>query len=374
MKPETAVLLLMAALMAVSCSNEGIVEYKEDIIDVCGNDVCDYHEDCDNCPSDCGNCTENRVHEIRETVVWIKYEIGAKNKDGSYYETSVTGSGVITDNQNDELRVYTNRHLVDCEYGDLNCYQRVYEKTYLRTHDGKIHVVDRVSFAKSIDIAVLTVKTPSAENYSFAYPSNEYEAGEKVIAVGYPSYAHNVVEFSASEGEITGIKDVVSQNTGYGFKSIESNAYASFGSSGGGLFNSEGHLIGINTWSREGETVAVDFKSSAGDDFFYCQKEDAYWSAGDCHDYCKRDEVMTEDRGCASPCDDYYCNSDYSRRLRPDDRNCDRGYVLGSDGQCHRPCGSLSAYCEINNVCLNDRCVLCSEGYLYDDGSCRLYE
>ena len=318
---------------------------------------------------------EELLKAIKETIVWIKYDLTGKTTDGSYLETSATGSGVIVRNQDNELTIYTNRHVVDCEKNDSPCFQRIFENIRVRTQDGKFHGVNRVSFSKSnIDLAILTITTSSAKDYNFAYYTNEFEINDKVIAVGYPSYARDVVAFSEEEGRITDIRDVLSQSTGDEFRVIESNAYTYFGSSGGGLFDEQGNLIGINTW-LEGtkKSIAIDFSSIEDQNFVYCDFG-SYFADGTCYEYCDDDEVRGyKNRNCYDVCDDFYCNS--KQPVTNDPRCQNEEYILGSDGYCHQPCGSSNAYCSGDSICLNNRCYSeCSQGELWEDGSCRFYE
>jgi len=346
------------------------------------NWCCPVDKDCDYVNRDCKKDTaqnyiqnneEDILDNIKQTIVWIKYDVTGKNPDGSYFETGGTGSGVIVRNKDDELTIYTNRHVVDCEYNNMNCYQRISENIQVRTQDGKLYDVDRISFSKSdIDLAILTIKTSSAGNYDFAYYTSDFEIGDKVIAVGYPTYAKNIVEFSVSEGRISNIREVLSQSTGDGFRVLESDVYTYFGSSGGGLFDEEGNLVGINTWLSKSQTsIAIDFDSIKEQDFVYC-KSNSYFTESRCYKYCDREEVMGDNRVCYGVCDDFYCET--SKPYAKDPRCEDEGYVLGSDGYCHEPCGS--GYCASGNICYKNACLYCSNPntYLWKDGTCRYYE
>ncbi|GEM_PF-2055578 len=348
---------------------------EEQNLAYCGDGICDYGESCSSCLRDCGECLENIKDKIKQSIVWVKYEITGKKIDGSYFESSGTGSGVIVANENNEITIYTNRHVVDCGYNDMDCFQRISENVQVRTQDGILHNVDRISFSKSnIDLAILVIKTSNSKDYSFAYYTDEFSVGDDVIAVGYPSYAQNVVEFSIEEGDITNIKEVLSQSTGDEFRVIESDAYTYFGSSGGGLFDEQGNLIGINTWIEGTQTsIAIDFNSIREQNFIYCNSK-SYFFGGSCYGYCDREQVMGDNGACYDVCDEFYCNS---QQPPADDPRCnDAGYILGSDGYCHLPCGSSSSYCsDSNSICLNNECYSqCSQGYLWEDGTCRVYE
>ncbi len=314
------------------------------------------------------------LEKIKKTIVWVKYDITGKTIHGSYFDGGGTGSGVIVGIRDNEIIIYTNRHVVDCEYND-ECFQRISEKIQVRTHDGQIYNVDEVSFSKSeIDLAILTVKTPNAKNYDFAYYTDKFEINDKVIAVGYPAFAKNVVEFSVSEGQIANIRDVLSQATGDNFRVLDSDAYTYFGSSGGGLFDEQGKLVGINTWIDGTRTsVAIDFNSIREQRFVYCEKN-SYFAEGSCYEYCDRDQVRDHNgRGCYNACKQFYCKSQIPPANDPRCKNS--GFISGGDGYCHQPCSSSNTYCQSGSICLRNRCHMqCSYGYLWEDGTCRYYE
>jgi S1-C subfamily serine protease len=314
--------------------------------------------------------------KIKESIIWVKYDVTGKTVDGSYFETAGTGSGVIVGNDNNELTVYTNRHVVDCQHNDINCFQRISESVQVRTQDGKFYDVDRISFSKAdIDLAILKIKMPNAKDYSFAHYTPNFKQGDKVIAVGYPSYAENVVEFSVREGRITNIKDVLAQSSGRNFRAIESDAYTSFGSSGGGLFDALGNLVGINTWltakDAAKESIAIDFSSIQAEHFIHCDNN-AYFSNGNCYKFCEREQVLGADRGCYDVCDGYYCESQIPQVNL---QQCsDSTYVLGSDGYCHPAC-TMTTYCDQGAICYRNQCISCPYGtHLFEDETCRKYQ
>ena len=309
--------------------------------------------------------------KAKASIVWVKYDVEGKNVDGHYFSRSSTGSGVIVSNAGGVLEIYTNRHVVDCERSDIVCFQRISEAVKVKTQDGLLHDVDRVSFSSSdADLAILSVDIPNSGKYSFVSYNDSFRVGDRVNAIGYPSYAKNAVEFSVGRGRITGIKNLISQSTGDRFRVIESDAYTSFGSSGGGLFDEQGALIGINTWKDQEKTsIAIDFNSIEGKNFDYC-RPGSYWADGRCHEYCGRDEVMGQSRECYGICLGFYCDS---KKPKTVDERCERkGYIFGRDGACHPACGSENSYCSPNSVCFKDECYSrCSQGYLWEDGSCR---
>ena len=315
----------------------------------------------------------NNEDKIKETIVWVKYEVSGKNEEGSYFESGMSGSGVIARNEDNELTIYTNRHVVDCQYNDIKCFQRVSENIQVRTQNGKLHKVDKVYFSKSdIDLAILSIKDTNAKSYSAALYTPDFKIGEKVIAVGYPSYTENEVEFSIKEGTLTNIKEVLSQSSGKNFRVIESDAYTYFGSSGGGLFDEQGNLIGINTWLAGTQTsIAIDFSSISEEGFTYCNKGD-YFSNGYCQNYCEREQVLGSDGRCYNVCDEYYCKSTIPQVNS--ERCSDKNYILGDDGYCYAAC-TINGYCPQDFICYKNQCLSCSFGNdLYEDGTCRKYQ
>lgn len=88
------------------------------------------------------------------------------------------------------------------------------------------------------DIAIIkTTKTFSTKGVVIKPSSKANTKGEDVVAIGSPVGLQNTV----SEGIISGLRNL------NGVSYIQTNADITFGSSGGGLFNVYGQLIGITT-------------------------------------------------------------------------------------------------------------------------------
>lgn len=306
---------------------------------------------------------------MKSNIVWVRYDISGKKEDSSYFEGEASGSGVLYSSDESNYYIFTNRHVIDCAFGEEGCYQRISEKVTVRTQDGKMYDVKRVLIAPhDLDMAVLEIDKGS-DNYQVAtLRKGDLQIGEKVTAIGYPSLVGNVLEFSVSDGQITSFKDLLVPD-GFSFSGINSDAYTYFGSSGGGLFDSEGNLIGITTWGSSKDHIAI--KISVIDNFeswSYC--ESGTYPVGDkCFKYCNKDQVLGSDGGCYNACKEFYCNSQIPSANDP---HCkDVGYILGSDGYCHQACSSSNSYCPSGSICLRNRCFSCSQGYPYEDGTCR---
>jgi hypothetical protein len=342
----------------------------------CGDKICQKDESCSDCEKDCGPCeTESdTLEKIKKSIVYVRYDYTGKDADGTYFEKTSSGSGVIIGNEKNFLRIYTNRHAVDCGYTD-NCFQRISELIKVRTQDGKMHTVSSIAFfPHNLDIAQLEINTAGYESYGIPTYANEVSVGENVIAIGYPSYADRVLEFSVAEGKISKFKDLL-MDDGFAFNSIESDAYTYFGSSGGGLFDSQGNRVGINTWADSNGKRSIAIKLSVLGDISSLEvcKRNSYPNTNHlCMPYCERTEVLGQDGQCYGLCDEFYCNS---KIISGSDSRCNNGYIAGDDGYCHPPCSSYTSYCaDPQAICYQNRCILCRAGtHLFKDGTCRIY-
>lgn len=168
--------------------------------------------------------------DILASVVQVVTECG--NGD------SYSGSGTIFV---DEFHVLTSNHVVssdgDCSIVELfvETIERI-DSAPIRTHTAKIFAID-----EEADLAILKIapidsftKTLKAVNVS----SNN-NIGDPIIAIGFPGIGGDSV--TVTSGEISGY-------TNYGgIQWIKSSVSMSGGNSGGGVFDSNGGLVGIPT-------------------------------------------------------------------------------------------------------------------------------
>ena len=314
---------------------------------------------------------------MNKSIVYVTYDVDGKYTDGSYYSKSWSGSGVITDNR-DHLEIYTNRHVIDCAYGENNpCDTRISETIKVRTYDGQSHTVNRVNVEEGVDLAILEVNVTNPKKYRSVPISKQMKIGDPIIVIGYPGYAQRVVEFSFERGRITNIKDALSTHTEGSFKIIESDAYANYGSSGGGIFNEDGELLGITTWKSLDLKNEANGISLAGgvDNFHYCG-EGHFYVDGGCLPYCDSSQVLGEDGVCANKCEDPYCLSKkpnwckkktygtYYTYTAWNYINCGSSYYLMTKKE--------GTFCEFGSdyYFKNSECRSCFTGYLYTDGNC----
>jgi hypothetical protein len=309
--------------------------------------------------------TEFDINNINETVVLVKTEFEYLEGRSTYKEAT-GGSGVIYYNQNGIIRIITNRHVADCSYTQI-CGQLTNQLISVRMIDGKTFNVSKVYLAREgLDLAVLEIE--SSDNYPAAKISSNINMNDPVVAIGYPSFASNAREFSIAFGEITRTRNLLT-NEGFSFEAIDSNAYTYFGSSGGGLFDKSGNLIGITTWGDDYHSYAINIRYLLPlSEFNSCKENEYYYEGRGCLPYCSG--IINDLNQCVYPCNDFYCNSD---SIDANDNRCiDPSLVLGLDGFCHKACGSATSYCPGEfNYCFDNKCTSCPSGYiLYEDGNC----
>ena len=151
------------------------------------------------------------------------------------------GSGILLGNG----LVLTNHHVIDSfQFGSAY------------SVDDKEYGIEGIVVAdESKDLALIKLKeNVSATKVNF----RRYEdllKGEKVVAIGNPEGLRNTV----SEGIISSLR--ISE----GRKTIQQTAQITFGSSGGGLFDTKGNLIGVTTFGDVNDTADLNFSVSVNE-------------------------------------------------------------------------------------------------------------
>jgi len=141
--------------------------------------------------------------------------------------SSSQGSGVLIDSSG---VIVTNLHVLE-NATDLS----------VKTHNGeKFDDVDVIDFDEAKDIALIKIKGFDLP-YAVLGNSNKVRSGQDVFAIGAPQGLEQTVS--------RGIVSAVRMMDG-GFNAIQTDAAISSGSSGGGLFNVKGELVGILTAYR----------------------------------------------------------------------------------------------------------------------------
>ena len=150
------------------------------------------------------------------------------------------GGGVVVNEPN---QVATNCHVVDESPNNI----RVYKGENRRAVRDAPHSAEIVSEDRERDVCILSVSGLWAIPAKIR-SAGELEIGESVYAVGTPKG----LDFSISNGIVSQLREEARARAPL----IQTSAAISPGSSGGGLFDSQGRLVGLTTWKiREGENL-----------------------------------------------------------------------------------------------------------------------
>ena len=139
-----------------------------------------------------------------------------------------------------------------------HCFQYETLGAWVRTPTGDSHKVDKILKISYLnDLALLRVVGP--KHVSAKLATHPLRQGEAVYAVGSPLF----FEFLLSEGIVSAI-DFTTKDPRFKAHYTVSTASINSGSSGGGLFNKDGELVGVNTMTAgcpfgwAGITMSVD--------------------------------------------------------------------------------------------------------------------
>ena len=176
------------------------------------------------------------------------------------YKSASTGSGIIVGDNDDELLIATNNHVVDgattlsvCFIGDDVANAET--ETVNAGDNGDLNVEDAVSAKikgtdESNDLAVIAVAkadipqdTLSEIKIAQLDISDDLEVGEQVVAIG------NALGYgqSVTSGWISALNRTISTDDMTGSGLIQTDAAINPGNSGGALLNMKGEVIGINS-------------------------------------------------------------------------------------------------------------------------------
>ena len=185
------------------------------------------------------------------------------------YKSAATGSGIIVGDNDDELLIATNNHVVDgastlsvCFIG--NDVMNAETETENADDIGDLNLEDAVSARikgtdSDNDLAVIAVKkadipedTLSEIKIAQIGSSEDLVVGQQVVAIG------NALGYgqSVTSGWISALNRTISTEDGTSSSGlIQTDAAINPGNSGGALLNMKGELIGINSAKYADSTV-----------------------------------------------------------------------------------------------------------------------
>jgi len=158
------------------------------------------------------------------------------------------GSGVVVKLENGEAHIVTNRHVIDASYtgegetgtGDTSVSGEIVVRML-----GQAPVPAKVMWTApdGVDLAILKVDCKSQEVRVARVPAPKPpKIGDSAFAVGNP----HSLGWSLSPGSISQIRNKWEHD----LTVIQTTAPINSGNSGGGLYDKDGFLIGINTWTE----------------------------------------------------------------------------------------------------------------------------
>ena len=160
------------------------------------------------------------------------------------YSSEGSGSGIIVGENDDELLIATNNHVIDGA-----------KTISVQFIDGEVYEATEKGADSSNDLAVVAVKTSKMKKSTMDKikiadlgSSDDIKVGEMVIAIGNAlGYGQSVTVgyISAKDREITESSETSSKENK--IKAIQTDAAINPGNSGGALINMKGQVVGINS-------------------------------------------------------------------------------------------------------------------------------
>jgi trypsin-like peptidase len=154
-----------------------------------------------------------------------------------------SGSGIIVACDEQHLAILTNRHVVDGEDGRRPAAMRAL------TVSGELVAAETVwRFGRGVDLALLTARVEQPA------PLGRITLGQGVGLVGAPVFAVGNplgLAWSYSSGTLSAVRHWTTSE-GQSVRILQTDTPIAPGSSGGGLFHGEGHLLGVISFLTQG--------------------------------------------------------------------------------------------------------------------------
>lgn len=178
---------------------------------------------------------------LNSTVVISMYEQvrsgfgGFGGSDNASIQQTGVSSGII---MTSDGYIITNEHCVINE--DTN---QPYARIDVTTYDGTVYEdAQIIGSDKDTDLAVIKITAANLQEAEFG-DSSQLAMGDRVIALGNAGG----LEWSASQGIVSGLARDVYEDTGYSIKCLQTDAAINPGNSGGPLINNQGQVVGVNS-------------------------------------------------------------------------------------------------------------------------------
>lgn len=240
MKKNVFIVLLLSLVMLTSCTTQQIIHETINKY---------YHYDENINISDFEDALVEGIDKADDSVVGISVETAG------LVPSNFFGSGVIIKEKKIQENLYeyivlTNRHVL---FDGGRLAKEITVKVGENNFNGQF-------LQKSDFVDCAFIKFSCYTRYNVAKVANDYQIqkGRFCVAIGNP-YDLNLLYNSVTVGNISHPIRKVEEEDFNGKKCmnfyIQHNAEINGGNSGGGLFNINGELIGINTWKFVGDEI-----------------------------------------------------------------------------------------------------------------------
>lgn len=180
----------------------------------------------------------NIVEEVMPSIVAITSKTLVNNIFNYNRYVEGAGSGVIIDQNDEEIFILTNYHVVE------NTTELMVQFIDNNSYDAKIKGVSKRKDIAIVSVSKKDIKDETKEKIKVAIlgDSNQIKVGNGVIAIG------NALGYgqSVTTGVVSALDREIVDND-YILNMIQIDAAINGGNSGGALLNNKGEVIGINT-------------------------------------------------------------------------------------------------------------------------------
>jgi serine protease Do len=170
------------------------------------------------------SCTQERYVQVAEKTISTVVHITLTTSDNK----RIAAAGVI---------ISPHGAVLTCGHAFSQGVER--DSITVEMYDGDLYEGIFISSCSKRDLGLIHILTPT-KNYAKIIFPGRLKIGQEVIAIGHP-YHH---EWSVTHGIISALNEDT-----YQYNMIQTDAAVGHGSSGGGLFNLRGDLVGITTRS-----------------------------------------------------------------------------------------------------------------------------
>jgi len=180
----------------------------------------------------------NYLNDLKENL--IKSNVIVENTLMNYQDNELQvaatskASGVVYKKTDNIYQAITNYHVVTSNNYDSNY-------IIVKTMYGHEVIATIIKSDEALDLAIIEFELPGTNDLlPVVFRYNNLVENDFLLAVGNPSNLNHLVTF----GNYINLSNL---NT-YDQQVIHHNVFISNGSSGGGLYDTTGKLVGINTW------------------------------------------------------------------------------------------------------------------------------